>query len=105
MCILSYGLVYVKKYNCKNVTYNLTGKCSLTNVADLLKSCVIIGLTIWGLGTAWFDKDAKMAEIQDILDGSHEWRYRMGRDRSGGSRYGICRASELSRSSIEYVWT
>ena len=39
MCILSYGLVYVKKYNCKNVTYNLTGKCSLTNVADLLKSC------------------------------------------------------------------
>ena len=38
MCILSYGLVYVKKYNCKNVTYNLTGKCSLTNVADLLKS-------------------------------------------------------------------
>lgn len=26
--------------------------------------CVIIGLTIWGLGTAWFDKDAKMAEIQ-----------------------------------------
>lgn len=35
MCILSYGLVYVKKYNCKNVTYNLTGKCSLTNVADL----------------------------------------------------------------------
>ena len=23
MCILSYGLVYVKKYNCKNVTYKM----------------------------------------------------------------------------------